>query len=490
MTTLNDYASAGFFGGEMDGQMELQKAMQAGQITGRDTTGQSLTQEPLKAESLEKTLKLLEYRVSDIKLFNLMPKLTAYNTVEEFLQLSSYGAQRGGFYNEGELSDVEDSKYIRRAELVKYMQVTGEVTMQAQMVRSYVDAMRQEVENKMMWIMRLANKSLTHADSEVIPQQFNSIYKQHASVGVTQDYLYPTFEDYYSSDVVIDLRGESLKQGHLEDSAVRVDSNYGNVTHLCAPTTVVSALAKDYYETQRIMLGGGFNGTVNTVPKVISTTLGDIQLIADKFMKAEAPRRVSDGASSTKAPAAPVVSEISLTSDAAAKFAASEVGNVFYGVTAVNRYGESNMTVFATPVTLTQAQAVDITLTGGASAIEATGYTIYRTKVTTASSPNTLEFYPLFSVSEAGRASGYNGGTSGVIRDRGYFLPDTEQAFVTEMSEEVLSFKQLAPISKLDLAVQSMSRRFITFLFGTPQLYAPKKVVRFINVGKKYVPSA
>lgn len=490
MTTLNDYASAGFFGGEMDGQMELQKAMQAGQITGRDTTGQSLTQEPLKAESLEKTLKLLEYRTTDIKLFNLMPKLTAYNTVEEFLQLSSYGAQRGGFYNEGELSDVEDSKYIRRSELVKYMQVTGEVTMQAQMVRSYVDAMRQEVENKMMWIMRLANKSLIHADSEVIPQQFNSIYKQHASVGVTQDYLYPTFEDYYSSDVVIDLRGESLKQGHLEDSAVRVDSNYGNVSHLCAPTTVVSALAKDYYETQRIMLGGGFNGNVNTVPKVISTTLGDIQLIADKFMKAEAPRRVSDGASSTKAPAAPVVSTISLTPDAAAKFRASEVGNVFYGVTAVNRYGESNMTVFATPVTLTEAQAVDIALTGGAGAIEATGYTVYRTKVTTASSPNTLEFYPIFSVSEAGRASGYNGGTSGVIRDRGYFLPDTEQAFVTEMSEEVLSFKQLAPISKLDLAVQSMSRRFITFLFGTPQLYAPKKVVRFINVGKKYVPSA
>ena len=33
MITLNDYASAGFFGGEMDGQMELQKAMQAGQIT-------------------------------------------------------------------------------------------------------------------------------------------------------------------------------------------------------------------------------------------------------------------------------------------------------------------------------------------------------------------------------------------------------------------------------------------------------------------------
>lgn len=486
MVSLNDYVSSGFMGGEQDGQAELMKAMSAGQITGRDTTGQLLTQEPLKAESLEKTLKLLEYRATDIKLFNLLPKLTAYNTVEEFLQLASYGAQRGGFYDEGELSDVEDSKYIRRAELVKYMQVTGEVTMQAQMVRSYVDAMRQEVENKMMWIMRLANKSLTSADSDIVPQQFNSIYKQHASIGTTQDFLYSTFEDYYKSDVVIDLRGKSLKQGDLEDAAVRVDSNFGNISHICAPTTVISAFAKDYYETQRIMLGGGFNGSINTVPKVISTTLGDVQIVADKFMKAEPSKKASTPSTSTKAPGAPTINSVQLQADENSKFTQDEVGNVFYAVAAVNRYGESNLAVHQTPITLAVGQAVDLTFVAGVSAIGATGYVIYRTKVTTASTPTDLEFYPIFSVSEANRANGFNGGTTGVIRDRGYFLPDTEQAFMTEISDEVLSFKQLAPISKLDLAVQSMSRRFITFLFGTPQIYAPKKIVRFINVGKVY----
>lgn len=486
MVSLNDYSNNGFMGGQGDGQAELMKAMSAGQITGRDTTGQLLTQEPLKAESLEKTLKLLEYKATDIKLFNLLPKLTAYNTVEEFLQLASYGAQRGGFYDEGELSDVEDSKYIRRAELVKYMQVTGEVTMQAQMVRSYVDAMRQEVENKMMWIMRLANKSLTSADSDIVPQQFNSIYKQHASIGTTQDYLYSTFEDYYKADVVIDLRGKSLKQGDLEDAAVRVDANFGNVSHLCAPTTVISAFAKDYYETQRIMLNGGFGGNINTVPKVISTTLGDVQLVADKFMKAEPSRKLSSPSTSVKAPGAPNVTAVALAADPLAKFETGEVGNVFYAVAAVNRYGESNLTVHNTPVTLAVGQSVDLTFAAGVSAIGATGYVIYRTKVTTASTPTDLEFYPIFSISEANRANGYNGGTAGTVRDRGYFLPDTEQAFVTEISDEVLSFKQLAPISKLDLAVQSMSRRFITFLFGTPQIYAPKKIVRFINVGKVY----
>ena len=82
---LSDYQDQGFngFNDEQDVNMLL-KAMQAGQITGRDTTNKLLTQEPLKAESLEKTLKLIEFRMKDIQLWQAMPKLAAYNTVEEY----------------------------------------------------------------------------------------------------------------------------------------------------------------------------------------------------------------------------------------------------------------------------------------------------------------------------------------------------------------------------------------------------------------------
>lgn len=497
MITLDNYDldNAGFLGGQQDGALELQKAMQAGAITGRDTTGQLLTQEPLKAESLDKSLKLLEFRTQDIKLWNSMSKLTAYNTVEEFLQLSSYGADRGGFYDEGELSDVEDSKYVRRSELVKYMQVTGEVTMQAQMVRSFVDAMKKEVENKMMWILRLANRNLTSANSDIIPQEFNGIYKQHASIGSGQEFLYQTFDQYYSDEtVIIDLRGASLKQTHIEDAAVAVDLNYGNVDTLFAPTTVISALAKDYYETQRILLGGNMSGNKGfsggAAPKAISTTLGDVALMSDKFMKQNPARTAANPATSGKAPAAPTISAVVTASDSVAKYAGvGEVGDVYYAVAAINRYGESALTVHPTAVTLAAATRVDLTVVAGVGANATQGYTVYRTKVTTAVSATGLEFFPLFKISAAQLAAGYDGAGAGKIGDRGYYLPDTEQCFVTEMSEEIMAFKQLAPISKLDLAVLSMSRRFITFLFGTPQLFSPKKVFRFINVGKTYTSS-
>ena len=299
-------AQQGFLGGEAAGQAELLKAMQAGNITGRDTTNLSLTQEPLKVESLESSVKILESRSQDIKLYNAIPKMTAYNTVEEFIQLVSYGNMSGGYYREGELSNVADSQYVRRAQYIKYLQITGEVTLQAQLVRSYLDAYGQEVKNKMMWLTRLADKTLSLGDSDVVPEQFDSIYKQHASVGVGNGYLYSTWDAYYKSGTVIDLRGKSLKQVNVEDGAIAVDAAYGNVDSLFAPTTVLSGLSKDYFTTQRIIQDGtGFNGTIGSVVKAIDTTIGKVNLMSDKFMSKTTPKTTANPSDdSTNAPVA------------------------------------------------------------------------------------------------------------------------------------------------------------------------------------------
>lgn len=492
--TLSDYQFDNGFAGERDGE-ELIKAMQAGQITGRDTTDLALTMEPLKAESLETTLKLLTFRNQDIALWNAVPKMPAYNTVEEFLQLESYGSDRGGFYNEGELSDVEDSTYRRRSELVKYIQVTGEVTYQAQIVRSFVPAMQAEIKNKMMWILRKANSAMTKANSEIIPQEWNSLYAQHASIGSGEGFLYSNLDQYYNADVVIDLRGRSMTQGDLEDAAIIIDDNFGTADSCWAPPSVLSDLAKDYYEKQRILLGTSGNNFVGGgTPKSMSTTIGEVTLNHDKFMKRPAARKLGDNATSTKAPAAPTSSgNPALTgADANSKFVAADAGTVFYAVSGINRAGESALTLLGagSAITLTAGQSVNLAFAAGAGANPTNGFVVYRTRVTASTDPaaDGVDFFPLFEVSTAQRAAGYDGAAANNVRDRNRILPGTEQAFITAMNDEVLSFKQLAPLSKMDLAILSMSRRFITFLFGTPNLYAPKKFVRFVNIGK-YVPA-
>lgn len=489
MIGLNDYSS-GFAGDEATGAQELAKAMVAGQITGRDTTGLSLTQQPLKVESLETALKVLEFRTQDIKLFNALPKKTAYNTVEEYLQLASYGAERGGFYDEGELSEVEDSTYIRRAEHVKYMQVTGEVTLQAQMVRSYTDAYKQEIQNKMMWILRLADKALTRGDADVISQEFNSLYKQHQSVGTTSGYLYPSNFAYYNSGTVLDLRGSSLKQEHVEQAAVMVDLKYGTATDLFGPTTMISSLSQDYFNRQRIMFNGpqpqGAVGQLGTVVTSIATTLGPINLHADKFMKADEPKNASNVATSPFAPQAPTLGTVALVaSDSESLFQAGDAGNVFYAVSAINKKGESALSISSTAIAVAAGTAVNIPVTAAAGANPTQGYIVYRTKATTAATSAGMLFYPIFKVSAASAAAGYDGGAAGVIRDRGMFLPDTDQGFVAQLDDEVLAYKQLAPISKLDLAILAPSRRFMVFSFGTPIVFVPNKITRLINCGKR-----
>lgn len=492
--SLNDYSFLqdnleGFAGGQAGN--DLIKAIQAGNITGRDTTNLSLTQEPLKAESLETALKLLTYRRKDISLFNNVPKMPAYNTVEEFLQHVSYGADRGGFYNEGELSDVEDSTFVRRAELVKYIQVTGEVTYQAQIVRSYVDAMQQAIQDKMMWVLRKANSAMTKANSDVVPQEWNSLYKQHMSIGSEEGRIWASLEDYYESEVVIDMRGNPLVQDNVEDASIIVDDNFGTADSLWAPPSVLSDLSKDYFEKQRILLNASGNAfTGGGIAKAIATTIGDVSLMHDKFMKRPGARLLTDPSQSPKAPNAPTSTgggRALSGADAQSKFGSADEGTVFYAVAGINRYGESSLTVLGDAIALTEGESVNLTFNSGGGANPATGFVIYRSKVTASSDPSgdEVKFYPLFDVSTAQRSAGYDGGGANVVRDRNRILPDTEMAFQTQMDIEVLSFKQLAPLSKLDLAVLSMSRRFITFLFGTPNLYAPLKFVRFVNIGRR-----
>jgi hypothetical protein len=473
----------------------LTKAMQAGGITGRETTGLKLTVEPLKLESLEPMLKILEFRMQDIKLWNEVPKQTAYNTVEEAVQLQSFGLDRGGFYNEGERPEFEDSIYVRISQNPKYIQVGGEVTLQAQLVKTMLtqSTYAQEVQNKMQWVLRKTNTALTKADAGIITQEFNGFFKQHQHVGQSGDFTYTSVDQYFTSNAVVDLRGKSLTQYDVEQAAVKLDQNYAGVSHLFSTPQVISTLTQDYFKDQRILQSAqaAVTGTIGTVAKAIGTSFGDVKLMGDKFMSHDKIKSIADNATHVKAPAAPVAdgtTPTAVTADIFSKFTASEAGTVWYAVSALNRFGESNLTVLgAAKVTIAVGSSVDLKFAPGTGANAAAGFVIYRTLLTTASSASGLDFFPVMKVSASDLTNGNNQGASaGVIRDRGYIMPNTEQGFMTEMVEEVLSFKQLAPLSKVELARTALSTPFVIFLYGTPFLYAPKKMIRFINAGKTY----
>ncbi|HAA43184.1 MAG TPA: hypothetical protein DCE02_04165, partial [Ruminiclostridium sp.] len=153
----------------------LNKALAAEHLTGRDTTNLTTASgAPLKVESLEKTLKHITFRENDIRLWKDLPKKPAYNTVEEYNQQTSYGANRGGWNREGELPEEEDSVFVRRAQLVKYLGVTKSVTHQMTLVNTMIgNVMERAIKDGTLWILRTLDQGLYFGDEKIIPEQFN-----------------------------------------------------------------------------------------------------------------------------------------------------------------------------------------------------------------------------------------------------------------------------------------------------------------------------
>lgn len=471
------------FGGHSRSELEsLHKALSAEQITGRDTDSNATpgSGAPLKVESLEKNLKVLEHKQSDIVLWRDMPKKPAYNTVEEYNLLRDYGPNRGGFNLEGELPEQEDTTYERQSELVKFLGNTRAVTHQMSLVSTHIgSAIQAEVKSGTLWILRRADEALVKGDANHVSVEWNGLYAQHAK-------NYSTPQAYYEdNETVIDLRGASLGEGNIEEGVRRIIDNYGDADRLYAPPIVLSNFTKIFYNNLRQMAPVPNDTTVGRRITQFQSQFGTIDLKFDKFLNRPASKSTSTGAESSKAPNAPTAGSNGITvvgSDSLSKWDSNSAGDYFFAATSKNRYGESALTVVGSQTTVAAGNRVDIDIDDAGGTYPAESYVIYRSNEG-ASSAADATFYPLFTISTSELSNGYDGASSGEVGDRNRILPDTDQAFICEHSEEIYSFKQLAPLMKMDLAITAPAFRFMILLYGTPILYQPPKFVRFINIG-------
>ena len=462
----------------------LNKALAAGSITGRETTNLTTASgSPLKVESLEKTLKVLTFSEKQIVFWQNIPKMPAFNTVEEYNQLTSYGQDRGGFNNEGELPVEEDSTFVRRAQYVKYLGTTRSVTHPMTLVNTMVgNAIDLEAKNGTMWILRKLERALFTGNADVVPQEFNGIISQHA-----QNDAFTTLNDYYDSEVVVDLRGGALTESSIEDAANGIVQNFGIGTDLYAPPKVLSDFVKGFYGNKFIQPNTQAltDGVMGQRVKSFESQFGNINLNHDIFLNAPAPKKSTTGATHTSAPLAPTaVSVTPVSSDVSGKFASTDAGNYYYAVVALNKFGESAVTVLNSGAisAIVAGGAADLAFTDNASANPTTGFRIFRSQkgAPTVAAAN---FYPIFDISVAQKAAGYDGAAAAAVRDRNRYMTNVNQAFLIQQDEQILAFKQLAPLMKMDLSITGPAFRFMMLLYGTPFLYAPKKMVRFINIG-------
>lgn len=457
-------ASAAEFSAQLE---QLQKALGTG--TEGDAYGTHAgDMSALRPQSLEQTLKVVTARDKHMKFWPTIGKKQAYNTVEEFNVLDSYGGDSSPFFMEGGLPSEEDSHWIRQAEKVKFLGTTRSITHPAQLVRNVAgDATAMQAEAGTQWILQNLERALYFADETVDPMAFNGLYAQVRNFCKGKD-----FENQH----IIDLKGKPLDENILEDIATIIADNYGN-PHLELHMTnqVNKDLSKLVYQRQRT--GFGTDTTLGSPVKSYEANTGTIAFTNNVFLK---PRtgtiQKRYGKLQKGSPDRPTVTGIAqplqAVADATSKM---EATTEHYFISARNGYGESYAEHIGS-VAVADGQRVDITFNRVVSADRpATSYLIYR-----GFTSNVNDAVYAFEVRDDETV-----GLQQTISDRNFDRPGTDTAFLLDNDPtEVLCFKLLAPLMRLPLARISAAERFMILLYGMMQVYNPRRVVVIKNIGK------
>ena len=441
---------------------DLRKALVAGQDLNNPGTAAG-TGFPLRIESLERTLKVVTYRMDDVRLWRNITKLPAYNTVEEYNRLREYGSGNAAFIAEGDLPTSDDSTYSREYTVIKYVGTTRAVTHVMSLVRpAHGPVVSQETVNGTAYLLKQIEKALFFGDSSLIPVQWDGLQSLITAGAPTAN--------------IIDMRGAALSEDSLNDAALTVKTapNYGRPTDLYCADGAYSDLAKSFYPAERFNLqpGGWQDGMVGLSIKGFHSMVGPVMFNPDVFIEfGDVPSSSAIGPSATR-PSAPTENSApnAATGDATAKFIASDAGDYYYKVVAVNRYGKSAPLAMTGPVTIAAGKKCVMTVADGG--VTGTAFEVYRSSKGGALTTCKLAF----TVARSGATT--------VITDRNWYIPGTSTAFLIQQNIEFFGFKQLAPFVKIPLATVDTSIRWMQLLYGAPTVYAPGKSVMFLNVGR------
>jgi len=480
MISVNDYQQTpnGFGSTPAESMGELAKALESGYAISNQTNGAAL-----RVESLEASLKVVTYNARHIKFWKKIPKSPAYSTVEEYNELSSYGNNANAFIGETELPPEQDSTYTRKTAFVKYVGVTRSVShVMTTVYPAHGDVVSMQVKEGILWLLSVVENSLFHGDAALA---FSGQAHQWSGLDALID---PTS--------VIDLEGGALQEADVEEGSNQLVEQFAYPTDMWLGTRVASDLVKTMYPRERIALPAPTNGQIGMSVTSVMTQGGPIELNPNVFLKRLPNPGVAGAAvaTSSNAPNTPSVAaavNAGVTNGNFNKGAAAGANEYNYVVTTANRFGESApSTILVANVSISQAQKdalrrIDVTVTNPVTigSFPPEYIRVYRTAAMAsgAAVPTLMTQFSL--IGQQAVTTQASAGTT-VFQDVNFLLPFTEIAYMGEMTPQVLTFRQLLPMMRMDLAVVAPAYRFMVLMYGTPVLFAPKKWLRFINIGR------
>jgi len=223
----------------------------------------------------------------------------------------------------------------------------------------------------------------------------------------------------------------------------------------------LSALVRQFYPQFRSAPGLAAQTVGYDVSKV-QTTAGVMDFKPNVFLRPRAKARPQ--AVNVNCPALPG----SFTA-AASSGGTLAAGSYWYQITEVNDFGESAPRALAAAVAVTANQKVTLTMPAPQTGTKY--FKVYRSAPGAASAAS-CEFIGCYKV-----------GLSAYV-DLGRKLPGLGEAYFLDMNAETMRFRQLLPLSKMNLATVSTSSQYLLLLYGALVVYAPRFIGAWKNIGK------
>lgn len=442
---------------------DLNKSLTAGNAINNPgaSAGESF---PLRAESLERTLKNVTFKMEHLRLFKAIPKLPAYNTVEEHNEISSYGSGAEGFVAEGQLPESSDSTYARRYATVKFLGVTRSVSHVMSMVKpAHGNVIANETVAGTMELLRMLERALFKGDSSLSGLQFDGFEK--------------LILDNAPAANIIDMRGQPLDEDVLIDGALTIGDapNYGVPTHMHMNPKVKADLVKTFFPKGRYDIGNGVGSDmVGLDMKGFTSPAGDIAFEPNVFIDDGGAPSAAVG-DAAKRPGSPTISTAATTPvDVGSLFGAADAGSYYYRIKAHNDFGSSApVAVDASAIAIAAGDKMTfgVTPAGGAAT---KWYSLYRTQKGGILGSDRL-------IARIPNTAGVGALT---VNDLNTSLPYCSTAYMWQQNLEAMAWKQLAPMLKIPLATIDTSVRWSQLIYGVPVAYATSRMVAFRNVGR------
>ncbi len=461
--------------GLLEKMEDLVKALEAG---GYNAAPDTLRQgSALQVEDCSPVMHNVTFSDKHIKLQKEVGVKSAKSTFIQFTRRLSYGQFGGSAQLEGAVGNENTGDYVRVGVPMCFYSEIRRTTLASNMVKTQTGEKPEDLEAEAA-ALRLAgdiefdlfrgkddfsNAGVFDGNPTVIPALANmhglGVQVRQSDLQInTQDLM---FEAFGGSLSVVIPGGGTLSQANIEDAAVRSSMNHGSADKLLVDPLVLSAYNKIVFGKERIVLAGSPQDATGGDLRRQWVAGGVIQVEASRFLSGKTgPFR-----SRSTGPTAPSIGATPSSTGGSTAFAAGQVYK--YYVTAENEIGEGPKSNTGTFTVSTAGDYAPVVITPGSGTSRF--FNVYRS-----AAGGTVA-----SARFIGRIANSGSSTTTFV-DLGNKIPGFVTGYLVQA--DTMEMAELAPYSRLKLAVSELSEPEAHFRFVTLKVTEPRKNVLIENL--------